>query len=82
MAYLRRNLLLEFAMIGGLAGFLVGGLALIACNVAVFVLFDLSPEISVSLLVIGTLAGAVLVGIAGYFNVRSLLAVVPVSLFR
>ena len=69
-------------MIGGLAGFLAGAFVLVAGNVAAFVLFDFSPEINVSLLVIGTLAGAVLVGIAGYFNVRSLLAVVPVSLFR
>jgi len=45
-------------------------------------LFDLSPEINLSLVAIGTLLGAVLVGAAGYFNVRSLLSVVPVSLFR
>jgi putative ABC transport system permease protein len=81
-AYLRRNLLLEFAMIGGLAGFLASVLALIAGNVAASLLFDLSPEINLTLIAAGTIIGAVLVGVAGYLNVRGLLSVVPVSLFR
>ncbi len=81
-AYLRRSLVLEFAMIGGLAGFLASVLALIAGNVAASLLFDLSPEINLTLIVTGTLLGAVLVGAAGYLNVRSLLSVLPVSLFR
>ena len=81
-AYLRRSLVLEFAMIGGLAGFLASVLALIVGNIAASVLFDLSPEINLSLIATGTILGAVLVGAAGYFNVRGLLSVVPVSLFR
>ncbi len=81
-AYLRRSLVLEFAMIGGLAGFLASVLALIAGNVAASMLFDLSPEINLTLIATGTLLGAVLVGAAGYLNVRGLLSVVPVSLFR
>ncbi len=81
-AYLRRNLVLEFAMIGGLAGFLASVLALIAGNVAGSMLFDLSPELNLTLIAQGTLLGAVLVGAAGYLNVRGLLSVVPVSLFR
>ncbi|MCF6189667.1 MAG: FtsX-like permease family protein [Cocleimonas sp.] len=81
-AYLRRSLVLEFAMIGGLAGFLASVLALIAGNVAASMLFDLSPEINLMLITTGTLLGAVLVGAAGYLNVRGLLSVVPVSLFR
>jgi len=81
-AYLRRNLVLEFAMIGGLAGFLASVLALIAGNVAASMLFDLSPEINLMLIAMGTLLGAVLVGAAGYLNVRGLLSVLPVSLFR
>ena len=81
-AYLRRNLVLEFAMIGGLAGFLASVLALIAGNVAASMLFDLSPEINLTLIAMGTLLGAVLVGAAGYLNVRGLLSVLPVSLFR
>jgi len=81
-SYLRRNLILEFAMIGGLAGFLASILALIVGNVAASILFELSPEINFSLIVMGTISGAVLVGAAGYLNVRGLLSVVPVSLFR
>jgi putative ABC transport system permease protein len=81
-AYLRRNLLLEFAMIGALAGFLAGVLALIAGNVAAYALFELTPEINLKLIILGTFVGALLVSVAGYLNVRGLLAVLPVSLFR
>jgi putative ABC transport system permease protein len=80
--YLRRSLLLEFSLIGGLAGFLASILALTAGNIAAFLLFDLNPEINLSLIATGTTIGAVLVGVAGYFNVRGLLSVMPVSLFR
>ena len=79
---LRRNLLLEFAMIGGLAGLLAGVLALIAANAAAYFLFELSPEINLMIVFIGTFFGALLVGIAGYVNVRGLLNVEPVALFR
>ncbi len=81
-AYLRRSLLLEFAIIGGLAGFLASLLALIAANIAAYLLFDLNPEVNFALITIGTLLGVLLVSIAGYLNVRGLLSVVPVSLFR
>ncbi|WP_299876574.1 ABC transporter permease [uncultured Cocleimonas sp.] len=81
-AYLRRNLILEFAMIGGLAGFLAAVLALIAGNAAAYQLFELTPQINLGLIFIGTALGATLVSIAGYLNVRGLLSVVPVSLFR
>ena len=81
-AFLRRSLLLEFAMIGALAGFLAGVLAMIAGNAAAYALFELSPEINLMLVFVGTLVGSVLVSIAGYLNVRNLLSVLPVSLFR
>jgi len=81
-AYLRKSLLLEFIMIGGLAGFLAASLALLVGNLAAYQLFDLSPEVNFSVLFIGTALGASLVGAAGYFNVRSLLSVLPASLFR
>jgi len=80
--YLRRNLLLEFSLIGGLAGLLASILALTTGNIAAYVLFDLNPEINLSLIAKGTVIGAVLVGMAGYFNVRGLLSIAPVSLFR
>ena len=81
-AYLRRSLLLEFAIIGGLAGFLASILALIAGNIAAYLLFELNPEINFSLIAVGTFLGALLVSVAGYLNVRGLLTVLPVSLFR
>ena len=81
-AYLRRNLILEFTMIGGLAGFLAAVLALVAGNIAAYQLFQLSPQLNLGLIVVGTALGAILVSIAGYLNVRGLLSVVPVSLFR
>jgi len=81
-SYLKRNLLIEFALIGGLAGFLAGVLAISAANIAAYSLFDLNPDINLMLILIGTVLGALLVCIAGYINVRGLLAVTPVSLFR
>jgi len=81
-AYLRRSLLLEFAIIGGLAGFLASLLALVSGNITAYLLFDLSPEINFSLITVGTFLGALLVSISGYLNVRGLLSVLPVSLFR
>jgi len=81
-AYLRRNLLMEFAMIGGLAGFLASILAIIAGNLAAYFLFDLSPELNLSLITAGTFLGALLVSVAGYLNIRGLLSVMPVSLFK
>ena len=81
-SYLRRNLIVEFAMIGGLAGFLAGVLALVAANAAAYSLFELNPEINLMIIFIGTVSGALLVSVAGYINVRGLLSVEPVGLFR
>ena len=81
-SYLRQNLLIEFAMIGGLAGFLAAVLALLASNVAAYSLFELRPEINLMIVLIGTVFGALLVSVAGYFNVRKLLSVAPMNLFR
>ena len=81
-AYLRRSLLLEFIMIGGIAGFIAASLAIVVGNLAASQLFDLAPEINFTILFVGTALGASLVGAAGYFNVRGLLSVLPVSLFR
>jgi len=81
-SYLQRNLIMEFVLIGALAGFLAATLAIVMANIAAYQLFDLSPEINLSLLISGTLIGATLVGFAGYLNVRGLLSVLPVSLFR
>ena len=79
---LRRNLLLEFAMIGGLAGLVAGILAITAANIAAYTLFNLTPEINLMIIFMGTFLGAALVSLAGYINVRGLLSITPVSLFR
>lgn len=81
-SYIRANLLIEFSLIGALSGFLASVLAVIAGNIAAYSLFEMTPEINLSLIAIGTLLGAILVGLAGYLNLRGLLSVVPVSLFR
>ena len=81
-SYLRRNLLIEFAMIGGLSGFLASILALIASNAAAYSLFELKPQIDFMLITMGVFVGAILVSVAGYINVRGLLSVTPVTLFR
>lgn len=81
-SFIRRNLLIEFAMIGAIAGFVAGVLALVAGNAAAYILFDLTPSINIQLVAMGTIIGALLVSIAGYLNVRGLLSVAPASLFR
>jgi len=59
-SYLRRNLLIEFAMIGGLSGFLASILALIASNAAAYSLFELKPQIDFMLITMGVFVGALL----------------------
>jgi putative ABC transport system permease protein len=81
-AYLSKHLIIEFTLIGAVAGLIAGVLAIIAANIAAYVLFDLTPSINYLLIISGVLAGAVLVGIAGYFNMRPLLNIAPVALFR
>ncbi len=81
-AHIRSNLLIEFSLIGALSGFLASVLAVIAGNIAAYSLFEMTPEINLSLIAIGTFGGAILVGIAGYLNLRGLLSVLPISLFR
>ena len=81
-AYLSKHLIIEFTLIGAVAGLIAGVLAVIAANIAAYVLFDLTPSINYLLIISGVLAGAVLVGIAGYFNMRPLLNIAPVALFR
>ena len=81
-AYLSKHLIIEFTLIGAVAGLIAGILATIAANIAAYILFDLTPSINYLLIVSGVLAGAFLVGIAGYFNIRPLLKFAPVALFR
>jgi len=80
--YLRNSILIEFTLIGAIAGFIAAVLALIAGNIAAYLLFDLAPSINFLLLLIGVGSGALLVGVAGYLNIRPLLHVTPVALFQ
>ena len=80
--YLRKSLIVEFMLIGAIAGFIAGAMAVVAGNVAAYTLFDLTPSINLLLIISGTLAGAILVGSAGYLNMRPLLNVTPVALFQ
>ena len=79
---LKKTILTEFALVGGLAGLLAGAFAMLASNIAAYSLFDLQPTFNFFLIGLGMLSGAILVGIAGYINLRPLLQVAPAMLFQ
>ncbi|RVU85822.1 FtsX-like permease family protein [Leucothrix sargassi] len=76
------SIIIEFLLVGAISGFLAGLFAMIASNLAAYVLFDLEPQLNISLMLIGMTAGALLVSIAGYLNLRPLLNVPPAILFQ
>jgi putative ABC transport system permease protein len=79
---LKKSILLEFALVGGISGLLAGTFAMISSNIAAYSLFDLEPTFNAYLIIIGVVSGALLVGIAGYINLRPLLQVAPAMLFQ
>jgi len=79
---LKKTILLEFVVVGGIAGFLAGAFAMISSNAAAYALFDLEPAFNFYLILLGVVSGALLVGIAGYINLRPLLQVAPAMLFQ
>ena len=79
---LKKTILTEFALVGGIAGLLAGTFAMLASNIAAYSLFDLQPTFNFFLIILGVLSGALLVGIAGYINLRPLLQVAPAMLFQ
>ena len=79
---LKKSILLEFALVGGIAGLLAGTFAMLSSNIAAYSLFDMQPTFNFYLILIGVVCGATLVGIAGYFNLRPLLQVAPAMLFQ
>lgn len=81
-ALLQRRIWGEFLLLGALAGALAGLLALTAGNVLAYSLFDLDMRLNLLPLLIGTVLGSLLVGVAGYWNLRGLLAVLPLSLLK
>lgn len=81
-ALLRRRIWGEFLLLGGIAGMLAGVLAgLVGATVGYF-LFDLDWHWRLLPIVMGGVAGSLLVGIAGYGNLRGLLTVLPLSLLK
>jgi len=79
---LRRTLIFEFGMLGALSGLLGAMFAVIMTDLLAYWLFELEPGINPSILLIGVAGGALLVGFAGYLNVRPLLRVPPVMLLQ
>jgi putative ABC transport system permease protein len=79
---LRRRIWGEFLLLGALAGALAGLLALTAGNVLAYYLFDLDISLNIVPLLASSLIGSVLVGVAGYWNLRGLLQVLPLSLLN
>lgn len=81
-AELRRRIWGEFLLLGALAGVLAGLLAATAGSLFGYYLFDLDLYFSFLPIVLGGVAGSVLVGVAGYLNLRGLLDVLPMSLLK
>ena len=79
---LRQRIWGEFLLIGGLAGILAGLLAMAVGNALGYFLFDLPLGFNLSPVLWGASAGAVLVGGAGYANLRRLLDVLPLTLLK
>ena len=79
---LKKTILLEFSLVGGIAGLLAGIFAMISSNIAAYALFDLAPSFNPYLILIGVISGALLVGTTGYVNLRPLLQVSPAMLFQ
>jgi putative ABC transport system permease protein len=75
-------LFFEFSILGGLAGLMAGIFSAILSNYLAWFLFELDPMLSPGILALGFFSGALLVGIAGYLNVRPLLQVPPVMLLN
>ena len=80
--FLQRRIWGEFLLIGGMAGLLAGALAGIVGALVGYFLFDLDWHWALSPIVIGGFAGSLLVGVAGYWNLRGLLQVLPLSLLK
>lgn len=81
-AELKRRIWGEFLLLGALAGVLAGLLAVVAGNLFGYFLFDLPIHWSLLPLMIGGLTGSLLVGVTGYWNLRALLAVLPLTLLK
>lgn len=81
-AHLRNKLLIEFASIGAISGFIASIMALGIGNIAAFYLFNLTPALNLLIVFMGTLGGMLLVGVSGYANMRKLIDTTPIALLQ
>ncbi|MEZ5535565.1 MAG: FtsX-like permease family protein [Thiolinea sp.] len=79
---LKRRIWVEFTLLGALSGLLAALFTLLASNILGAYLFELQVSINVWVLLFGTLAGAVMVSVAAWFNLRGLLDITPVALLK
>lgn len=79
-AQLRRMILTEFSLLGAVAGFLAGALSVVASNLIAYHWLELPWVFNAMPMVIGMVGGGILVGITGYWNLRPLLVIPPVTL--
>lgn len=79
---LQRRIWGEFLLLGGLAGMLAGLLATTVGVAIGYFLFDLPPSLNMGSVLVGGISGSVLVGVAGYWNLRRLLDISPLELLK
>lgn len=79
---LSKRIWLEFLLLGGLAGSLAGVLTMLVANLLGFYMFDLTMSLNPWLIILGGLAGALLVASTAWLNLRGLLKVVPMVLLK
>lgn len=79
---IRTMLVFEFSILGSLSGMVAAIFSIALSNYLAWFLFELEPAFNLGIVALGSLAGAVLVGTAGYLNVRPLLRVPPILLLN
>lgn len=79
---LKQRIWVEFILLGALAGLLAAVFTLLASNVLGAYLFELQVSINFWVILFGTLAGAMLVSVAAWFNLKGLLGITPVALLK
>ncbi len=78
----KQSIILEFTLIGGIAGFLAAIFANIIAWIIGNVVMDISVEVNLSLLIYGAVGGVLLVGCAGYFACRKVLNTPPLLVLQ
>ncbi|NKB63944.1 MAG: FtsX-like permease family protein [Gammaproteobacteria bacterium] len=79
--FVRKSILTEFAMIGSLAGFVGGGLAIFCASMLARRVFQLPLDAQWDWLFLSIILGMVIVAATGYISTRRLLTELPGRLF-